>query len=186
MHQTVNDNIISNCDSIKYYIESCQLSDPNKKRDSFYEIGVRFNRISEIASDVYFREHSEEYRNMFVDSLYMSIAYYKLYRDGFVEDYKNNYYLSRCYKMLAENITDDMYKIMYYEKALDILHTLEKYSDISDRSRCSLSNLIYNILDGYKTVSQDYWNDYTLSSLNAEKDRKKKEIDIFNDSFSLK
>ena len=178
-HQTVNDNIISNCDSIKYYIESCQLNIPNNKRDSFYEIGVRFNCISEIARGVYCRESSDEYRSMFMDSLYMSIAYYKLYRDSFVEDFKNNYYLARNYKLLADNMTDDTCKIMYYEKALSILHTLEKYDNLSRKSRYSICNLIYNTLNGYKAISQNYWNDYTISSLTTEMDNKKKEMNSF-------
>jgi len=90
--QVVNDNISSNCQAIKYYINCCYLSEPNEKRDVFYEIGVRFNQIAETSHQIYLQEESQEYKSLYLDSLYMSAAYYKLFQSSYIEDYKSSFY----------------------------------------------------------------------------------------------
>ena len=100
-HQTVNDNIYSNCSAVSYYFNYCCLSQPESKSKMYYEMGVRFNRIAEITQSIYQQEGSEEYKNLYIDSLYMSVAYYKLYRQSFVEDYKNNFYLHKAYLVIV-------------------------------------------------------------------------------------
>ncbi len=65
-------------------------------------MGVRFNRIADIAQRIYQQEGSEEYKKLCIDYLYMSVAYYKPYSQSFIGDYKNNFYLARSYKLLSE------------------------------------------------------------------------------------
>ena len=168
--QVVNDNISSNCKAIKYYINCCHLSEPTEKRDMFYEIGVRFNRIAETSHQIYLQEGSQEYKGLYLDALYMSAAYYKLFQSSYIEDYKSSFYLARSYKFLGESMTDAN-KIMYFEKGLRILHTLKDYPELKKESKTAIYNTIYNILIEYRDVPSDFWNEYSSTAIENEIDK---------------
>lgn len=168
--QVVNDNISSNCKAIKYYINCCHLSEPTEKRDMFYEIGVRFNRIAETSHQIYLQEGSQEYKGLYLDALYMSAAYYKLFQSSYIEDYKSSFYLARSYKFLGESMTDAN-KIMYFEKGLRILHTLKDYPELKKESKTAIYNTIYNILTEYRDVPSDFWNEYSSTAIENEIDK---------------
>ena len=162
--QVVNESIYSDCMAIKYYIECCHMSDPDEKRDMFYEIGVRFNRIAEIANQICAQENSDEYKSLYIDSLYMSSAYYKLFQTSVIEDFKSSFYLARNYKFLGESLSGNN-KIMYFERALDILYTLKNYPDLREESIISIYNTIYNILVEYRNVPIECWNKYNSATI---------------------
>ncbi len=168
--QVVNDNISSNCKAIKFYINCCHLSEPTEKRDMFYEIGVRFNRIAETSHQIYLQEGSQEYKGLYLDALYMSAAYYKLFQSSYIEDYKSSFYLARSYKFLGESMTDAN-KIMYFEKGLTILHTLKDYPELKKESKTAIYNTIYNILTEYRDVPSDFWNEYSSTAIENEIDK---------------
>ncbi len=177
-YQTVNNNIYSNCSAISYYFKYCCLSQPESKSKMYYEMGVRFNRIAEIAQSIYQKEGSEEYKNLYIDSLYMSIAYYKLYRHSFVEDYRNNFYLARSYKLLSENMESDYNKSAYLEESLNILFTLmDKADTVKAQSKMSLYKTLYNTLVEYESIPEKYWNKYNKSFVTEQKEQVCKLID---------
>lgn len=177
-YQTVNDNIYSNCSAISYYFDYCCLSQPESKSKMYYEMGVRFNRIAEIAQGIYQQEGSEEYREVYVDSLYMSVAYYKLYRHSFIEDYKNNFYLARTYKLLSENMENVYDRADYLEESLSILFTLmDKADRVKTESKMSLFKTLYNTLIEYESIPVEYWNKYTKSYIDEQKDLVERLID---------
>ncbi len=170
-HQTVNDNIYSNCSAISYYFNYCCLSQPESKSKMYYEIGVRFNRIADIAQSIYQQEGSEEYKKLCIDSLYMSVAYYKLYSQSFVGDYKNNFYLARSYKLLSEYMNAFCDKSTYLEGALDILFALRNKADsVSAESKISLFRTLYNTLVEYESIPAEYGNKYSKSYVIEQKE----------------
>jgi hypothetical protein len=136
----------------------------------FHEIGVRFNQIAETAHQIYLQEGSQEYKRLYLDALYMSATYYKLFQSSYIEDYKSSFYLARNYKFLGESMTDAN-KIMYFEKALSILNTLKDYPELRKESKTNIHNTIYNILTEYREVPSAYWNEYNSTAIENEIDR---------------
>lgn len=166
-HQTVNENIYSNCSAISHYIDYCYLSNDQDRSKMYYQIGVRFNRIANIAKGVYEKEGSAEYKNLYIDSIYMSIAYYQLCRQSIVDDYKNNLYLARCYEVLADE-KDGHDKIAYLEETIDILNTLVNKNDIKINSKKSAYGTLYNALVEYRSMPEKYWSKYTSKYLDEQ------------------
>lgn len=177
-YQTANNNIYSNCSAISYYFKYCYLSQPESKSKMYYEMGVRFNRIAEIAQSIYQQESSDEYKKLYIDSLYMSVAYYKLYRHSFVEDYRNNFYLARSYKLLSENMESDYNKSAYLEESLNIMFALmDKADTVKAQSKISLYKTLYNTLVEYESIPVNYWNKYNKSFVTEQKELVCKLID---------
>lgn len=101
----------------------------------------------------------------------MSVAYYKLYRQSFVEDYKNNFYLARNYKLLSGNMESDYYKSAYLEEALSILFALmERVDNVKTESKMSLFRTLYNTLVEYEAIPVKYWRKYNKSFVIEQKE----------------
>ena len=182
-YQTVNDNIYSNCSSISYYLKYCCLSKPEFKSKMFYEIGVRYNKIAEIAHSIYQQENSAEYRKLYIDSLYMAISYYKLYRNSFIDDYKNNFYLARSYKSLSVNTESVYNQIEYLENSLDIFFILKNNDEnVNSDSKISLYKTLYNTLIEYESTPNEYRNKYTDNYIIEQKNLVNKLINQHNSS----
>lgn len=101
----------------------------------------------------------------------MSVAYYKLYSQSFVGDYKNNFYLARSYKLLSEYMNAFCDKSTYLEGALDILFALrDKADSVSAESKISLFRTLYNTLVEYESIPAEYGNKYSKSYVIEQKE----------------
>lgn len=148
--------------AIEYYLQAYKLSIAEGTIDYslIYNTAICFSNISDIA-DI----DSTVYR----DSLYMSIAYYSLYREKDPDHYKNQFYLARGYKMLAMQ-ADDIYMCQYLLIAKDEFYKCTVVEKLKIKDRITIYDNIYNIIDLLLNMDLKYLEpDTDIEKLEEEK-----------------